>query len=406
MDNAVDSKLTSRFNRKHYLIYALLFIGFFFPISQQGIQLASRFFMMFFLIFVLYLPFIRITSRNLIFFLTIHISLIVFTIAASFWFKEYSFGIYPNFFLLSLLFLLNYDELGQFRHIYNVQLIATWLIIILGVGIIIGNTTISNFLIYNYSFAYEDLLPNMLAARKPVATFGTHSVASFFIFFLFFLNIKTYQVKGKMVYLITSIIMLLLLIFIRSNTALGYSGIAFFILAGTFIKKKSSLLLVFGIVVTIFFYISVIDPTIIDVFYEYDVLSILTSKDNGLAGRYSGTSVLAPTIDYIKNNPFVPVGLTYSDKLYYTDSGVILYFLRGSIFLASAIYLGFYSFLNSNLLRKKDVYYVFFFFMIFEIGYPTLIEPRVLCFIPFVVVYLNHLFAEKNVKSQHLYTSP
>jgi len=305
-----------------------------------------------------------------------------------------------------LLFLLNYDELGQFRHIYNVQLIATWLIIILGVGIIIGNTTISNFLIYNYSFAYEDLLPNMLAARKPVATFGTHSVASFFIFFLFFLNIKTYQVKGKMVYLITSIIMLLLLIFIRSNTALGYSGIAFFILAGTFIKKKSSLLLVFGIVVTIFFYISVIDPTIIDVFYEYDVLSILTSKDNGLAGRYSGTSVLAPTIDYIKNNPFVPVGLTYSDKLYYTDSGVILYFLRGSIFLASAIYLGFYSFLNSNLLRKKDVYYVFFFFMIFEIGYPTLIEPRVLCFIPFVVVYLNHLFAEKNVKSQHLYTSP
>jgi hypothetical protein len=244
----------------------------------------------------------------------------------------------------------------------------------------------------------------MLSARKPVATFGTHSVASFFIFFLFFLNIKTYQVKGKMVYLITSIVMLLLLIFIRSNTALGYSGIAFFILAGTFIKKKSSLLLVFGIVVAIFFYISVIDPTIIDVFYEYDVLSILTSKDNGLAGRYSGTSVLAPTIDYIKNNPFLPVGLTYSDKLYYTDSGVILYILRGSIFLASAIYLGFYSFLNSNLLRKKDTYLVFLFFMIFEIGYPTLIEPRILCFIPFLVIYLNNLSAEKNAKNQRIYS--
>ncbi|HTD39745.1 MAG TPA: hypothetical protein VK671_03925 [Mucilaginibacter sp.] len=270
-------------------------------------------------------------------------------------------------------------------------------------GIIIGNPSISHFLTNYYSAGYEELLPYMLEARKPVATFGTHSVASFILFFLFFLNIQTYKVRGKMVYLITSIIVLLLLIFVRSNTSLAYSGVAFIILFSTFIKKKSSLFMVSGIVIAIFLYVSVIDPTILDVFYEYDVLSILTSKDNGLAGRYSGTSVLAPTIDYIKHNPLVPLGLAYSNKLYYTDSGIILYILRGSIILASAIYFGFYSFLKDNLLNKKNTMYVFFFFMIFEIGYPILIDPRVLCFIPFLVVYLNHLSTEENVKSQRLY---
>jgi hypothetical protein len=403
MDNAADLNLMPQLHRKQFIVYALLLMGFFFPISQQGALLQSRYFMMYFLTMIAYSFFIKITPRNLIFFLTVNVSLMVFTVAASFWFKEYSFGIYPNFFLLSLLFLLDYTNLGRFRHIYRVQLIVTWLIIILGVGIIIGNATISNFLIYNYSSSFEDLLPIMLAARKPVATFGTHSVASFILFFLFFLNIRTYQIKGKIGYLITSIVILLLLIFIRSNTALGYSAIAFIILFGTFIKKKSSLLMVSGIVVAIFLYVSVIDPTILDVFYEYDILSILTSKDNGLAGRYSGTSVLAPTIDYIKHNPLVPLGLAYSDKLYYTDSGIILYILRGSIILASAIYLGFYSFLKNNLLNKRNTIYVFFFFMIFEIGYPILIDPRVLCFIPFLLVYLNHLSTEENVKSQCLH---
>lgn len=399
----MDLNLRSKLDKRQFIVYALLFVGFFFPISSQGALLQSRYFMMYFLTMVAYCFFIKMTSRNLLFFLTINASLAVFTIAASFWFREYSFGIYPNFFLLSLLLMLNYSNLGRLKYIYDVQLIATWLIIILGVGIIIGNPLVSNFLTNYYSSGYEDLLPMMLEARKPVATFGTHSIASFFLFFLFFLNIQTYKLRGKMAYLITSIVILFLLVFVRSNTSLAYSGVAFIILFSTFIKKKSSLFVVSGIVIAIFLYVSVIDPTILDVFYEYDVLSILTSRDNGLAGRYSGTSVLAPTIDYIKHNPLVPLGLAYSDKLYYTDSGIILYVLRGSVILAGGIYLGFYSFLKDNLLNKKNMMYVFFFFMIFEIGYPILIDPRVLCFIPFLVVYLNHLSTEENAKSQRLY---
>jgi hypothetical protein len=297
-----------------------------------------------FLLIISYISFIKLTRQNLLFFLVINISLIVFTISASLWFKEYSFGIYPNFFLLSMLLLLNYKDLGHLKYILSVQLIATWLIITLGIGIIIGNTTITQFLINNYSAGYEDLLPNMLDARKPVATFGTHSVASFFLFFLFFLNIKTYQANGKLIYLFTSIVTLLLLVFIRSNTALGYSVIAFIYMFATFRKRKASLFIFSAIVILLVLYVGVFDRSILDVFVEYDVLKILTSNDNGLAGRYSGNSVLAPTIDYITHNPFVPLGLAFSDKLYYTDSGIILYVLRGSVILASAIYIGFYCF--------------------------------------------------------------
>lgn len=338
------------------------------------------------------------------FFLIINISLIFFTISASLWFKEYSFGIYPNFFLLSILLLLNYKDLGQLKYILYIQLIATWLIITLGVGIIIANTTITQFLINNYSSGYQDLLPNMLDARKPVATFGTHSVASFFLFFLFFLNIKTYQINGKLIYFFTSIVTLLLLVFIRSNTAIGYSVIAFLYLFATFRKRKASLFIFAGVIILLILYVGVFDRSILDVFVEYDVLKILTSNDNGLSGRYSGNSVLAPTINYIIHNPLVPLGLAFSDKLYYTDSGIILYVLRGSIILASAIYLGFYTFLKNNLLNKKEIKFIFLFFIIFEIGYPILIDFRVICFIPFVIVYFNYLSTIENAKSQRLYT--
>jgi hypothetical protein len=400
----VNLRLTARLYRKQFIVYALLFVGFFFPVSQQGVLLSSRYFMMASLLTLSYAFFVKVTRQNLLFFLIINISLIVFTISASLWFKEYSFGIYPNFFLLSMLLLLNYKDLGNTKYILYTQLIATWLIITLGVGIIIGNTTISQFLINNYSSGYEELLPIMLDSRKPVATFGTHSVASFFLFFLFFLNIKTYQVNGKLIYLLTSIVTLLLLVFIRSNTALAYSVIAFIYVFTTFRKRKASLFIFAGVIILLVLYIGVFDRSILDVFIEYDALNILTSNDNGLSGRYSGNSVLAPTINYITHNPFVPLGLAFSDKLYYTDSGIIIYILRGSIILAFTIYLGFYSFLKNNLLNKKQFKFVFLFFIIFEIGYPILIDFRVLCFIPFVIVYLNYLSTIENVKSQRLYT--
>lgn len=394
----MDSNLISKVDRRQYIVYALLAVSFFFPVSQGGLFLQSRYFIMFFIFLICNALFIKITPRNLIFFLSINISLIVFTIAASLWFNEYSFGIYPNFFFLSMLLVLNYTDLDTTRYIYTVQLIATWCIIILGIGIVIGNTGISQFVINNYSVAYDELLPNMLAARKPVATFGTHSVASFLLFFLVYMNIKTYKVRPKLIYLITSIVLVLLLIFVRSNAALAYSGISFVLLFRMFAKKKSSLFIGLGIVVAIFLYVGLIDPSIVDVFSEYDVLKILTSSDNGLAGRYSGNSVLAPTIDYIKHNPLVPLGLAYSDKLYYSDSGIILYMLRGSIILVLAIYLGFYSFLKDNLLNNRNAIYIFFFFMVIEIGFPALIAPQVLCFIPFLIVYLNHLSKETIVE--------
>jgi len=393
MDTAADVKLAPKFGRKHYIIYALLLVGFFFPSSYHGIQLKICFFIISFLLLASFSFFIKLNRLNIIFFAAANLSLAIFTIWASLWFSEYSFGVYFNFFPFTVLLLTNFRGYPGKRaeSIGNFQLMVTWLIIILGVGIILGNDFIDNFLINFYSFAYESLLPNMLAARKPVMTFGTHSVAAFFLFFLFFFNIKTYRVIGRLKYLITSIVVLLLLIFIRSNTALGYSCLAFIILIGTFAKRKSSLFIAGGIIVGIFLYVSVIDPTIIEVFSNYNVLDILTSNSNGLAGRYSNDSVLKPTIDYIIENPLIPVGLTFSKKLYFTDSGFILYLVRGSIFLVFAIYLGFYSFLKNNMIDKPLIKYVFFFFIIFEIGYPMLVDFRVMCFIPFMVIYLNYL---------------
>lgn len=392
----VSSERSKRLNT--YIFSLLLFVGICFPTSTNGIMSVKFSFIAFAILFVICVFFIkkRITKTTIILFLLVNGSLFFFTIPASFLIKNYSFGIYPNFFFLSFLFFLDLKEIQITKRINFFFLLCSYLIIALGVGVIFRILPIVNFILNYYIAGYDNLLPNMIAGLKPVGTFATHSVAALFLFIFFYLNIKAYKKLNKTIYLFTAILFLLLLVFIRSNSALVFISFSLFILVKLFKSNKSSLVYFSILLLVLIVYFGFIDDSLLVFLNNFDISLILSSDKNGLQGRYSSASPLQPTIDYIVNHLYLPLGLTYSDKLYYSDSGFILYFLRGSVFLLFGIYFGFITLIKNNLLNKKEAYFFIFIIFLFEIGYPILINIRFLFFIPFYVVYMNYLEKSSN----------
>lgn len=336
---------------------------------------------------------------TMFFFWVINGSLLLATIIASFYFQSYSFGIYLNFLVLSLVLTLKIRRSNISDYIQYILLICSWLLIILGFGIITQQAIISDFLKSYYSASYDELLTRVILRMKPVGTFGTHSISAFFMFILFYLNLKTYKSLDKIIYLITAIVILFLLVFIRSTSSLLYLAISVFLLFELFAKRKLQSIVFISIIIAALGYFIIYSPKVLELLTDFDVDSILNSQGNGLSGRYSEKSVLRPTIDYILDNPFVPIGLTHSDDLYYTDSGLIQYVLRGSLLLFVGIYLGFYNFLKTNLLRKNNAYFLLFVVMLFELGYPISIYLRWLYFLPFLILYLNFLASNEKSRS-------
>lgn len=385
--------------KKNSLVFSLLlFIGIFSPTSING-QMSNNFsFVSFFLLFIFFVLLIkkRITMIRVLLFIMINISLLIFTVSASFIFTKYSFGIYPNFLFLSLLFFLDLKDIRVNSIVRTSFLICTGVIIFLGFGVVSSSQAVLQFILNYYIAGYDNLLPNMLAGFKPVGTFATHSIAALFLFIFFYLNIKSYEVLNKFIYLLFAIILLILLFFIRSNSSLIFLLFSFFILFNLFKSNKTSLVIVAVVISIIPLYFIFIDDTILVIMNKFDLSLILSSDKNGLRGRYSSESPLQPTIDYIMSNPFSPLGLAVSDKLYYSDSGFILYVLRGSIIMAAGIYYGIFNFFKTNVLEKKTYLFLVFILLLFEIGYPILIYLRMLFFIPFLVIYLNHIYNIKH----------
>ncbi|MFZ4262392.1 hypothetical protein ACFRAE_10125 [Sphingobacterium sp. HJSM2_6] len=375
-----------------FLPLLLIIIGILFPTSSGGITSNTYYYLVFALIFSIYFILPKmIYGTNLVIFILGNLLLIISTIFASNVFPEFSFGIFPSFFLLFLMYFLNLKEINNGKVLIISFLLSTYIVCLFGFGIIVQNDLIINLILDKYVASYEDLVPNMLALRKPVGTFATHSIAALFIFLFLYLNLKTFIIKHKNIYLINAFLLFLLLIFIRSNTSILYTVISIGLFVYLLRFKGLSSFLPILLIGSIGVYFVLNNQIFLEMFDSIDINYILSSDKNGIAGRYSDESPLLPTIDYILNNPFSPIGLTVSDKLYYSDSGFILYTLRGSIILPIIIYLGFYRFLAKNLQNKKTTNFIFIVIILFEVGYPILINSRFLLIFPFIIIYLNHL---------------
>jgi hypothetical protein len=138
----------------------------------------------------------------------------------------------------------------------------------------------------HYTYFYPELLPAMFMLRKPVLTFCTHSVAGFFIFLFFWVNLRTYEVRRTVSNLCFAIMYLVFSLFLFSFTSLFFFAweATFLLLLGL---KRNWKLTIVGVLIlgsAGLILSSSVDKDLQQRFADY-ATALLQSQGNGLAGR-------------------------------------------------------------------------------------------------------------------------
>lgn len=261
-----------------------------------------------------------------------------------------------------------------------------------GIAIVAGFQPVNDFIIAHYSTAYDDLVANMVSWHKPVLTFGTHSLAAFFLYLFFWLNLQGYKRKGHKRLLIFATCYIFLTVCLLSVSAvafaaLGICQLVFLFWSSITYKFATAILMLCLLLIVIvfggsrFYWRESVDS----------VQEILQDPGAGLTGRLLPGGTMYESLEYLKSHPFSPVGASFREGLVFGDDGPLEYILRGSIPLLVLVYGGLFYFLRRNLLLKSDAYFLFAVIVAFETGYTTLINIRALYLIPIFCAFLNSI---------------
>lgn len=376
------------------IAFLLLIIGLFFPSSLNTVISTQLVFinMCIFLSVITFLIIKRQKINKMGFFIFIGINLLLILSTYFTPFNEIRAGSFILYLSLSVVFMLDLSNLNISKNVDKLFFIINIVIFIFSFAITSEIPGFSDFLIKNYSAAYPELVPNMMMLHKPVFTFGTHSLAGFFMFLLFFICFEKFKYLNNKAYLIFSILYMVTMIMIGSVTSYLFFGLALCFVLWHFTRKRR-ILLYFTILIALVSFFVFQDFLI--AFYNqmaFDMRASFGSTGNGFFGRYSSTGNLQGNFNYLKENYFRPVGFGYSPEIMYVDSGYVEYLTRGTFLLVILIFAGLFLFLRNNLKSKNAAYSLFFIFLLFENGFSGLTYYRTIYLLPFIVLYLNHIY--------------
>ncbi len=318
----------------------------------------------------------------------INVILLICTLLSPF--TEFAYGGYIPVLLLSALFCVSVKNISltvTARRIFDATNAAN---LLLSALLLLPVPVVTQFFLRHYAYGYEELLPYMLEEGKAVLTFGSHSLAGFFFYLLFYMTLQTFITLGSKLNLLFALGYLALLLSLACFTSLVFAAVAIVQLVSCFQWRKS---VVAGLVVaTVLLLTTAIAG--LDSFSDFkeDMIEVSRRQDNGLLGRYSTSGGgLLTNLEYIASHPFSPIGLGMSWQLWYSDSGPVEYILKGSFPLLFTVYTGAYLFLRKNLRSRRQALFLFLVFLGFELGFSNLQYIRTQYFLPFVLVYLNGL---------------
>ena len=118
------------------------------------------------------------------------------------------------------------------------------------------------------------------------------------------------------------------------------------------------------------------------------VVGTLALSESGFLGRYTGGGRLQSTYEYLIENPFRPIGLTYDPRVSLGDNFIAEYIIRGSVPLYMAVLIASALFWRRNLGSRGAAAGFFLFFLACDIGYPLLPYYRTAgAIILFVIVW-------------------
>jgi hypothetical protein len=382
------------------LIAALLFaFGLYFPTSINGDYSPSLAVIGFAICLALLIAFFMrcpLEVEPLVYapFLCIVPLVLLFTFTSGL--SSYTPGALAPYAVISVLYLVRLREFQASAWFFGLYLVLNVTNIFICGAILAGFEPVTNLLNNNYSAFYPDLVINMLFLRKPILTFGTHSLAGLFLYLFFYLNQRAYRVTRKKIFLFFSVCYLVFTWALLSVTGLVLGTVATAQMVGSgwsqkrrnWLKPIAALLALEVIVFAVIGIDSIgrVGNTSIQIVKE-----VLTSRDNGFLGRWLPGSVMYFDIDYLYRHPLSPVGVSYRPEFNFVDCGILEHALRGSVFLVALIYGGLFSFLRRNLIAKGDAYFLFLVLIGFEIGFSSLTFFRTLYLIPIFVICFNEL---------------
>ncbi len=262
----------------------------------------------------------------------------------------------------------------------------------LGYAIALDVTAVDRVLVQWYGAFYPELLTNMVVLNdKPVLTFGTHSMAGFVIYLLFFVQFTAWRRRGG---------------WWRAAPAAGYVGLLFLltsttggafgvVAAGQMAFAASSTARRYSVIVGVIAAAGVVaagaalgvDPAALA---ERAEEAVVGDRVRGLFARYATDGLLASSLAYLSESPLSPIGFSATESLYLGDSGLVVNLLRGSLPLLVAVYGGLWVFLRANL-QPRTAAWIWVCTVAFEIGFTPLQYFRFVALAPLLVVGLNRL---------------
>jgi hypothetical protein len=325
-------------------------------------------------------------------------------------------GLFLKYCVLALVLALDLRKFRPGRLVNGAVVLINLLNLAAGVAILAGSEWMAEFLPRYYWTAYSELVPLMVSLHKPVLTFGTHSMAAFFVFVLFWINWEGYISKASRLSLFFALGYFVLLLGLTSFTSVAFGALAL-VQMGTWFWKRDRRLFIVSVLC-----VSAVVPLAIRNFADaLDTLSdlpqmadgaFLNTESNGPVSRYGPDGSLSVAMAYLRSHPFLPIGLARAQSeagsdvespshFFIGDSGILEYLLRGSFLLLFLVYFGLYRFLKNNLVSRKHLLILFFVTVSFETGFPLLIYFRTLYLLPFFVVSLREIELAREKQWSH-----
>jgi hypothetical protein len=373
-------------NSTEKIILLLVIIGLLLPTSKNIFGYGEAYLWNYLILFIFLIKILwnqkKIDLRNFNIAIFSMFLLLFFTLISNA--TYFSWGAIINYILVFVMLNLDIKEKKiNKRLFFSILNVINIVIIITNVLTILGNSFVKNMLIEYYSIGESIVEKLIIWYNKPIFTFGSHSIASFFYYLFFSINLEIFKKTNKKLYFLYSILYLLIQFYLKSNSSIFFILIIFFELSIFFYNKNKWIL---GIVICCFLFFLLYFK---EIYYVLKLQDIIFSTSNGIIGRYSDVGVLAVNIEYLKNNIFRGIGFSYYDDLYYTDSGPIINTLRGTFLFSFLFYLNVYLFITrsfKNGLKSKKFFIIVF---VFEFAYNILLYFRFLYFIPFYIVCMN-----------------
>ncbi len=294
--------------------------------------------------------------------------------------------------------------------------LANLLNIACGVAILVGSEWIAEFVPKYYWTSHDELVPSMLSLRKPVLTFGSHSLAGLFLYLFFWVNWENHRLRGSKLALIFALSNFILLLGLTSFTSLGLGALALAQIGLWYWKRnpKQVVVVTLCVVAMIPFAASTIAQQIgsFGELPQFAETAFLNTDRSGPLSRYGANGVLRGEINYLFDHPLSPIGLARSEQGFnvetpshfsVSDSGPLEYLVRGSAPLLFLIYLGLYRFLRGNLTLPSHGITLFLVIIAFETGFSALGSSRTYFLLPFFVIYLNQTASRTPTLLLHAY---